>query len=207
VAFSRNGQRLASGSTDSTILVWDITGGTANVRDADSELSTRQVEQLWLQLAEENAAKGDEALWRLVLAARQAVPFLKKQLRPVAAPDSDRIQRLLSELDNSSFAVREKAARDLANIAEAAAPALRKALAGKPSLEVRRRIESLLAALETPVGPRLQQLRAVDVLEHIGTPEARDVLKTIASGAPEARLTQEAKESLERLANRAAAKP
>src|SRR5262249_52215313 len=133
VAFSPNGQRLASGSSDSTILVWDVTGGAANARDSGSDLSAKQVKQLWSQLAAGDAAKGDEALWRLVLGARQVVPFLKKQLSPAAAPNSEAIQGLLRDLDSPSFAVREKATRNLENLGEGAATALRKALAGKPS--------------------------------------------------------------------------
>jgi hypothetical protein len=44
----------------------------------------------------------------------------------------------------------------------------------------------------------------LEVLEHIGTPEAREVLKALAKDAPDARLTREAKAALERLARRAA---
>jgi hypothetical protein len=50
-------------------------------------------------------------------------------------------------------------------------------------------------------------LRAVEVLEHIGTPEARRVLATPAEGAVEARLTKDAKAALERLAKRNVARP
>jgi hypothetical protein len=78
------------------------------------------------------------------------------------------------------------------------------ALAAKPPLEVRRRIEKVLAKLDGPVADpwRLRELRAVEVLEHVGTPDARHVLKTLAAGVPEARMTQEASASLERLARR-----
>jgi WD40 repeat protein len=44
----------------------------------------------------------------------------------------------------------------------------------------------------------------VEVLERIGTPEGRQLLQQLAHGAPGARLTQEAKASLQRLARRAA---
>jgi hypothetical protein len=83
---------------------------------------------------------------------------------------------------------------------------LQKTLAGNPPLEVRRRVEQLLGKLETSPR-RLQKLRAVEVLEHIATPEARELLRILAKGAPEARVTQEAKASLERLAQRPAATP
>jgi len=53
----------------------------------------------------------------------------------------------------------------------------------------------------------LRQLREIQVLEHIGTPEAQEVLKKLAQGAPEARLTQEAKAALDRLSKRSAVSP
>ena len=86
---------------------------------------------------------------------------------------------------------------------------MRKALESDPSPEARRRIGKLLDALAGPVtaGEALRVLRAVEVLEYIGTPEAQAVLKELAQGAPEARLTQEAKAALDRLAKRPAAKP
>ena len=72
------------------------------------------------------------------------------------------------------------------------------------SLEVRRRADTLLTKLDTspPSSKTIQALRAVEVLERIATPEALDVLKTLAGGAPEARLTQEALASLQRLSRR-----
>ena len=54
----------------------------------------------------------------------------------------------------------------------------------------------------TPVADpeTLRALRAVAVLEDVGTPPARKVLETLAKGSVEARLTQEAKAALARLA-------
>jgi HEAT repeat protein len=90
----------------------------------------------------------------------------------------------------------------LERLGEEAAPALRKALASKPAPEVRRRIESILKKSRTLSPETLLVVRAVEVLENIGTPEARELLKSLADGVPEAVLTQEAKASLERLAEK-----
>jgi hypothetical protein len=48
----------------------------------------------------------------------------------------------------------------------------------------------------------LRRIRAIEVLEHIATPEAKAVLQTMATGAPAAVETKDAKAALERLAQR-----
>jgi hypothetical protein len=72
---------------------------------------------------------------------------------------------------------------------------------------VQRRIEQIIRRLGQPEVPlsaeELQTLRAVEVLESAGTPEARRQSEALAKGAPESRLTQEAKASLERLTKQA----
>jgi hypothetical protein len=45
----------------------------------------------------------------------------------------------------------------------------------------------------------MQHHRAVVALERVGTPDARALLRTLADGAPLARLTLEARAALERL--------
>jgi hypothetical protein len=42
----------------------------------------------------------------------------------------------------------------------------------------------------------------VQVLEHIGTNEAQELLKTLTKGTPEALLSQEAKAAVQRLVHR-----
>lgn len=80
---------------------------------------------------------------------------------------------------------------------------LRAVLAGKRSPELRRRVEPILAQLDPARSPKvLQMLRAVEVLEHLSSPQARELLQALADGAAEARLTREAKASLHRLSQR-----
>jgi len=72
-------------------------------------------------------------------------------------------------------------------------------LEGSPTQEVRRQATRLLDKLATLSGERLRHVRAVEALEYTNTPSARQVLEGLAKGAPEARLTREAIEALERL--------
>src|SRR5262249_8088895 len=85
-----------------------------------------------------------------------------------------------------------------------AEPALRGKLLHPLSLEARQRIEQLLEQV-TVAGPEgLRVLRAIEVLEQIGTPEACQLLKTLAEAAPESLLTREAAASWRRLLKRPA---
>jgi hypothetical protein len=133
-----------------------------------------------------------------------AVPFLAQHLRPVDSIDRPKLTQLISDLDSPRFALRQKATQELALLGDKVLPDLHKALAAKPSLELRQRLEQIISSLQSWSPEQLQALRAVEALELIGTPEARQVLMKLAAGALEARLTQEAKASAERLATRAA---
>jgi hypothetical protein len=98
--------------------------------------------------------------------------------------------------------------RRLAELGDSAKGALHDALRGEIGPEARRRIEQLLALPPLVRAPDARRhLRAMRILEHVATSEARQVLETLAGGAAESRLTQEAKASLERLAKGYGTKP
>jgi RNA polymerase sigma factor (sigma-70 family) len=204
LAFSPNGRLLASGSLDYTALVWDVTG-----LSGDGKLFTRaarsdEIERLWAELSSEDGIRAYRAMWMMVAAARPSVSFLAARLRPKEPVEDDRLKRLIADLDSDQYKVRTQASQELEELGELAETTLRKALAGTLSPEARQRLENLLHKVEVQIlSPKqLLTLRALEVLEHCRTPEAKHVLQTLAAGTPEARLTQEAKASLERLAKR-----
>lgn len=130
----------------------------------------------------------------------------KGRLAPAKGVTPKRLRELLTDLDAEQFAVREAADHELGRLCELAEPALADVLKGRPPLEVRRRVERRLARIrKRELDPEaLLAVRWVEVLESVGTPEARAALKRLAGGAPGARLTWEAKASLGRLARRTA---
>jgi hypothetical protein len=100
--------------------------------------------------------------------------------------------------------VRERATAALVQVADQAEEALRAALERTHSPEVRQRVRRILgAALEVDLTPeRLRDMRALEVLEQIATPPARQVLAALAHGPAGAALTREARATLRRLEQR-----
>jgi hypothetical protein len=202
VAFAPDGRSVVSGSEDTTALIWDVTGLGRESGKPVRKLTEQELNALWAELENQDAARAARAIWTLTEAAEQSLGLLRRQLKPTPTVGPDTIARLIADLESEDFATRDKASGALTEVAEAAAPALRQALAGRPSEEMRRRAEQILEQLTAPTGlpGRLRTLRALEVVEHIGTKEARQVLEMLAKGAPNAWLTQEVKRALERLA-------
>jgi RNA polymerase sigma factor (sigma-70 family) len=194
VAVSPDGAVIASGSEDTTVLLWDLAG-----RGPAEPLTAKETAELWSDLASDDAARAFRAARRLARSPEQALPVLKEKLAPARPADPKQVARLIAELDSEDFATREKALKELQKLGDACQDQLRQALKGAPSAETRRQLEELIRGVEAWPAERLRVARALEVLERVGTPKARDVLKELAEGAPEAWLTREARAALGRL--------
>jgi hypothetical protein len=192
---------------DSALLLWDVARIVkvvpAHPRAADPAAALRKPERevLWKRLASADASEAADAMVRLREVPADAVALFRARLRPVPPVDATRIARLITDLDDRRFEVRQRATEQLKDLAELAEPALRARLADKPSLETRRRVQRLLKEHDRPVTrpEQARMLRAVELLEHLGAPDALLALGEWTRGAPDARLTREAKAALERL--------
>jgi hypothetical protein len=143
------------------------------------------------------------------MSPKEALPFLEEMLRPVPVASEATVARLIAALNSRLFKEREDALLQLCTLEKPAEFALRKALAGELSLEVRRRLEDILAGIQdaehSPI--RLRNQRALLVLGYIKTAAARRHLHRLARGAEGAWLTEQARAALEHAGQSGAGHP
>jgi WD40 repeat protein len=206
LAFSPDCRILVSGGQDTTVLLWDVATPPGLVIRPGARLTPPELASLWFDL-EGDAHAAHRALARLAASPTDAVGLVRRELKPVAALEPKEVERLIADLDAESFEARQKAGAVLAQAGRAIRPALVRALAANPSAEKRQRLRELLDALSEVAPPpgMVRPIRAVELLERIGTPEARQALQALAGGAAEASLTLQAQAALRRLQARPAA--
>ena len=197
-AFSPDSKTIASGGADTTILLWKVADLLPKTPAA--ALSPKELDRLWDDLRSDDAPTAYKAILALLGAPDKAAALVKDRLPPDANPDPKKVKKLLAALDDPGLDERDAAGKELHRLGEAVEPALRATLAATPSVEVRDRCERLLNAIQKGElnADGLRGLRAVQVLEQAGTPEARAVLKDLAGGAP-GRLSRAAKLGLDLL--------
>jgi hypothetical protein len=156
---------------------------------------------LWEAMRDSNASNAYNAMSCIVEQANRLLPYLRRQLKPVPKDEPDWVQALFANLDSGSFEDRERASKELREEYQSVIPYILRRLQGRGPLELHKRLTSVMHENRNkpPSRERLRELRAIEVLEYIGTREAQELLRHLSQGAPEAQLTKEATAALERL--------
>jgi WD40 repeat protein len=199
--FSADGKTLVTASKDTTGLLWDAAAVLARPPSPPAAQTEAQREALWADLGSADAVVAYRAIGALADAPGETLALVRKRVRPVPKVDAGTITRFVQDLGDDQFETRERAMMELERLGELAFPALKKAITVEKGLEARRRIEAMLGKLADVYSrpDAVRALRAVEILELIGG-ESRPALVELASGEPTARLTREARASLERQA-------
>ncbi len=196
VAFAPDGRLLALGHTDGSVSLWNAAGPDAGQAPTDFDA-------LWADLAREERL-AHRAIFALA-ALPAALPKLEERLRTFKqTPRTQPVSRWIAELDDDDFETRQRATESLRALGSEVQPDLRAALEARPSVEMARRLEDLLAGLVRPVPmtTTLRVLRAVEAVERTGSPEAHALLTRLAKQAADPLVRTEAEAGARRLAGR-----
>ncbi len=201
VVFAADGKTLVSGGHDTTVLAWDLGRLKRTPQAQPNDIQPKEFETLWSDLFSNDARQAGQAVHALIGGSKSSVAHLKDRIQPAEAIDPKIVDQWLRDLDSSNFAKRSTASRELEKLGELAVPALQKLLETQPSLETRRRVEFLVENLTGQhLSPtQIRTVRTIEVLERIGTSEAREMLARLAAGAAGSLTTREARLSLQRL--------
>jgi WD40 repeat protein len=177
--------RVAASTADDSIALWDLAS-----RGLDTPPPTDQeLQAAWDSLGRSADGEGYRQIPLLVAGNARTVTLLRTGIERLGK-QQDEIRQWVTDLDSSDYDVRQNATKQLSRLGSDAVLALT-AATEHASLEVRRRATSVLDGFRRTgetvpitglVGGNLKLVRAVAVLERIGTPEAKALLGELAKG-------------------------
>ena len=196
LCYTSDGKTLQSFGQDQKFFAWPADVNRSWRRTA-APPTDKELEALWDVLRADDPLDVFGCIQILSSAPAQTVPFLQKRLTPVAAFDSARIDKLVADLQKGEYNDRRRAVAELRKIGPPALTTLRRAADGTGDDLTRRLVFEFEA--QTPPRENIRAVRALEVLERIGTPEAGQLLDELAKGVADAPFTVQAKAAKERL--------
>jgi RNA polymerase sigma factor (sigma-70 family) len=166
VEFGHHGRALLA-SANGVGYLWDT---------RPRELPGKELAQLWSDLTGADSVAADSAFWSLADRPEEAVKLLSKNVQPKSEVDVERVEKLIPQLGDPEFKVRETAESELAKLGKGTVPQLKKALIGNDSAEMRERLTRLLDRLMDNEVTQRRYQRLVGLLALVNTPEARKLL-------------------------------
>jgi hypothetical protein len=197
MSLSKFGKYMLSHERRGEILLWNL----GKLSGEPTALSAAEATNAWELLADDNVKLAQAAIRDLSASGKIALRIIREQVKPEIQIDERKIAQLIDDLVSPDFPTRKRAAEALIACGVVAEKALRSALAKDAPLELQRTGAEILVHIgqQTLTGRPLQSVRAIEILERIGTPEAVAVLETLSKGERRAFQTKAALWALERL--------
>ncbi len=174
-----------------------------------AQVDETTLEKLWPELSSDNDLRLQLVLKAFRAAPKPTVELFGKKVPPVSKELREKVEKAIAELDDDAFTKRDQAMKDLQSLAHQFAPLLEAKMKAAAAGEIRNRLTFILKQMGEEKQPAslVMELRALNLLEQIGTKEARDLVERLSHGAAQARLTVEAQAVLERMAKSKSRRP
>lgn len=192
VAFTPDTRVLIVFHTDDTVSLFDLCGFTKPPDDY-------AVGRLWDDLISDNATAVYRAVRWAIEHPADAMPVLAREAEGRERVGAERVKGWVDDLSSRDFHTRETATRKLAEHLADVRPALEKAAETAATPEAEVRLTTLLAKPDPPTPEARRSRWAVFVLEQIGTPEGKAILRDWALHLRPHGLTPEAYRAVQRL--------
>jgi len=192
--FSKDSRLLAAASSDAPVYLWDPYALEKSHYSA--KLTVNDQGELWQALAGLDATKAFQAMRELIARPTEAVSLMRKGWQALPRATVQQVEKWIAEVEDSQYAVREKAVAQLQRFGASHEALLRQARDKAASLELRRRLDIILERRDPE---KLRRTRMLEVLERIGTGPAQRLLQEFADQPEDTELSREAGAGLKRL--------
>ena len=201
MCYDANDVRLVTGNSDTTVLFWRAPHWKKDVNEGLSVSvgSNEYYGNRWASLRSQTDNSFFDAFRLFVRDGDDSVAFIRRHLQPIPEPDMELITQCIRSLSDDQFEVRKKSFAQLKRFGDLAFPQLHHRLREAPLLDEKKLIQQLLREENVLTPDQLRNLRAIQILEYIGTSDAKDLLCLISTGSTASRLTRSASASLKRL--------
>lgn len=183
--FLRNGEGLIATCVDGTVRVWlrrESEKGFSGTSVADA-LSERD----WDEIAQEEPGSGYAAIRRILASGDEGTRFIGEHLKGIELQGEGKVQRLVEDLGDDRYEVREAAMQKLEGMGVSVEKELKRALAEVTVLEIEWRLRRILAGIDRtrrpPIlsGEMLRVDRSIAVLEWQGSSKAIEILRGLVA--------------------------
>ncbi len=177
VAFAPDRRSVAYVAHDNTVHVLPLFPLSKHV-----PVTRGEMDAAFPDLASGDAKKAFLAVRLFASDATRSVPYLREKIPPTQLPAD--IAVTIAKLDSPQFAERDAATKRLTELGSAASKPLQDELKASDSVEVRTRIEQILATHGTTSPNDLRAHRAHEILDILSTPDAMALRSEWAKGEP-----------------------
>jgi hypothetical protein len=183
-----DGSRVVSSGAEEVISLWDATG-----RHGKGEPKAAELLAAWGDLDATDGAKGVPAVATLVAGGDKSLTVIAAGMEELAETRK-KVAKWVKDLGAEEFKDREAATKELTALGVRALPAVRAAADDADAPEAKKRAQEILDRFESRgvrvpasglAGDALRLFRASEVLEKVGSAEAKALLARIeATGGP-----------------------